>query len=178
MNGYRSQVIKGLTEKANVDCWLTPMHLNSRNLHRDLKKVVSHRHYAVIHFNIGLHGWQEGRIPKGKYQELLEAYIAVLKEHAPDAALVWASTTQVHKKGTQELDEAINSIVVRRNKMANAVMKEAGVTIDDLYGLMSDRLDLVRGDQWHWQEEAYAIMARQIVEHICGESAMDRHDGP
>ncbi len=166
MNGYREQVIRGLKGKANVDCWLTPMHLNSRNLHQDLKKVASHRNYAVIHFNIGLHGWQEGRIPKGKYQELLKAYVAILKEQAPNARLIWASTTQVHKKGKQELDETINPIIVRRNKIADAVMKKAGVTINDLYGLMSDKLKLVRGDQWHWRKEAYGIMAQQILETI------------
>ena len=166
MNGYHNQVIDGLKGKANVDCWLTPMHLNSGKLHHDLAKVASYRNYDVIHFNIGLHGWQQGRIPKGKYQELLEAYVAVLKEHASGAKLIWASTTQVHKKGTQVLDETINSIVVGRNKIADEVMKEAGVTINDLYGLMNDKLKLVRGDQWHWQKEAYEIMSQQIAEKI------------
>jgi hypothetical protein len=166
MNGYRTQVIGRSKGKANVDCWLTPMHLNSRKLHRDLAKVALHRDYAVIHFNIGLHGWQEGRIPKGRYQELLEAYVAILKEHAPGAQLIWASTTQVHNKGTQELDDTINPIIVRRNKLADTIMKEASVAVNDLYGLMSDKLKLVRGDKWHWHKQAYDIMAQQIVETI------------
>ena len=166
MNGYHTQVINGLKGKANADCWLTPMHLNSSKLHRDLAKVASHRNYAVIHFNMGLHGWQEGRIPKGKYQELLESYVAILKEHASGAKLIWASTTQVHNEGTQALDEAINPIVVRRNEIADAVMKEGGMTVNDLYGLMSDKLERVRGDKWHWQKEAYEIMAQQIMEKI------------
>ena len=167
MNGYHRQVIESLKEKANVYCWLTPMHLNSKNLHQDLAKVASYRNYDVIHFNIGLHGWQEGRIPEGQYQELLEAYVKVLKEHAPDARLIWAITTQVHKKGTQELDETINPIIAGRNRIADSVMKEAGVTVNNLYGLMGDKLELVRGDQWHWQKEAYEIMAQQNVEYIC-----------
>lgn len=55
MNGYRKQVAAGLKGRANVHCWLTPVHLNSKDLHRDLEKVVSHMDYSVIHFNIGLH---------------------------------------------------------------------------------------------------------------------------
>ena len=166
MSGYRGQVISRLAGKANVDCWLTPVHLNSNGLHEDLEKVVSFRKYDLIHFNIGLHGWPEGRILTKDYPQLLTAYVEILKQQAPNATLIWGSITPVHEKDGQELNKEINPIIVRRNRMAAVVMKNERVTINDLYGLMSDKLDLVRGDQFHWQSQAYTVMAEQIVTTI------------
>lgn len=166
MNGYRGQVINGLKGKANVDCWLTPVHLKSPKLHEDLEKVAAYRKYDVIHFNIGLHGWPKGRILKEEYPRLLKAYVKTLKKNAPKAKLIWGTTTQVHEKGKQELNKEINPTIVRRNRMAADVMKEESVLVNDLYGLMSDKLNLVRGDRFHWKGGAYKIMAKQIVEAV------------
>ncbi len=66
MNGYRGHVYRLLKGKANVDVWLTPLHLKSEHLHVDLQKVLDQGPYEVIHFNIGLHGWPPGRIPEGQ----------------------------------------------------------------------------------------------------------------
>jgi|GEM_PF-128540 len=166
MNGYRGSVIEGLRGTANVDCWLTPVHLKSEGLLEDLAKVASFREYDVIHFNIGLHGWPQGRISKEEYPLLLRSYVATLKKHAPLARLIWGSITQVHEKGKKELNKEINPTIVRRNAMAAQVMKDEGVAVNDLYRLMSDRLDLVSGDRFHWQKGAYTIMAKQVVAAI------------
>lgn len=166
MNGYRGEVIKQLKGEANVDCWLTPLNLKSKGLHEDLKKVASYRNYNVIHFNIGLHGWPKGRITTKEYPDLLRSYVNILKKNAPRASLIWGSTTQVHEKGGKKLNKEINPTIVLRNKMASQVMKEMKVTTNDLYGLMSDKLDLVRGDRFHWKKPAYVIMAKQIVDSI------------
>ena len=40
MNGYHHFVIDSLQGSANVDYWLTPVHLNSKHLFTDLAKVV------------------------------------------------------------------------------------------------------------------------------------------
>lgn len=105
----------------------------------------------------------EGRIPEGKYSELLTEYVAVLKEKAPDAELIWGSTTQVHERDQQELSKEINPTIVRRNEMAAAVMGDERVTVNDLYGLMKDKLHFVRGDRFHWEPAGYEIMGKRIV---------------
>ena len=164
--GYHTHVIKGITSKANVDCWKTPVDLKSKGLLKDLRKVASFRRYDVVHFNIGLHGWEKGKILTEEYPALLKAYVATLKKHAPSAKLIWGSITQVHERGKQELNKEINPTIVRRNKMASVVMKDENVTVNDLYGLMNDKLHLVQGDRWHWKPEAYKIMGKQIAEII------------
>ena len=63
LNGYARQVIKKLHGKAYVDMWVNPYH-QSENLNKILDRVLSQGPYDLIHFNVGLHGWQEGRIKR------------------------------------------------------------------------------------------------------------------
>lgn len=167
MNGYRGSVIAGLEGKARVDCWLTPLHLASEDLHHDLRKVLVQGPYDVVHFNIGLHGWTPGRIPEGQYEPLLKAYVDIIRKSSPKVKPIWASTTQITVKGQPgELDPIHNKTIVERNAIAARVMAEEGIPVNDLYGLMSDKLKLGRGDKFHWNGEAYSLMAKQIVSKI------------
>ena len=166
MNGYRGKVGQHLKGKANVDCWLTPVHLKSESLHADIRQVAAYRHYDIIHFNIGLHGWPKGRITTEEYPKLLKSYVAILKKQSPNAKLIWGSTTPVHERGKQTLNAEINPTIVRRNKIADEVMKEENVSVNDLYSLTAAKLHLVRGDRFHWKRQAYNIMATQVSTDI------------
>ncbi len=166
MNGYKNTVIPALKEKSNVDYWLTPKHLNSEFLFEDLAKVVSMRNYAVIHFNIGLHGWPEGRIGENEYQPLLERYVETIKENAKDSRLIWASITPVTETEKPELNKEINPTISKRNTIAEVVMKKYDVEVNDLYGLVVDKLQLAKGDRFHWKAEGYELMGNQCVEAI------------
>jgi hypothetical protein len=166
-NGYRNTVIQKLAGEANVDTWLTPLHLKSKTLHADLNKVLEQGPYAVVHFNIGLHGWTPGRIPEGEYEPALRAYVDVIKSHAGEAKLIWGSTTQITVKDKPaELDPEHNPTIVERNKIAARVMPEMKVAVDDLYGLMSDKLQLARGDKYHWQKEGCKLQGEQVARFV------------
>jgi|GEM_PF-570029 len=167
MNGYRGPVARLLKGKANVDVWLTPLWLNRDELHHDLQRVLEQGPYDVIHFNIGLHGWQPGRIPDGQYKLLMEAYVQILRSHSARVKLIWGSTTQltVQAKPT-ELDPEHNPTIAERNRMAAEVMAQYDIPVNDLYGFMSDKLQLGVGDRCHWQGRAYELMAQQVVRHI------------
>jgi hypothetical protein len=41
--------------------------------------------------------------------------------------------------------------------------------MNDFYGLLVKKLDLVRGDQFHWKSEAYAILAQCAIDSILRE---------
>jgi len=116
MNGYHQSVIDSLRGKANIDYWLTPAHLKTGYLFADLAKVVSFRDYDVIHFNIGLHGWPEGRIKDDEYVPLLEKYVQTLIENAKGAKLIWASITPVTEQDKAELNKEINPTISQRNE--------------------------------------------------------------
>lgn len=166
MNGYHQPAMDSLREYANVDYWLTPKHLNSKHLLDDLKKVVKYRKYDVIHFNIGLHGWAEGRILPGEYEPLLEKYVKTIKENAPQAKLIWASTTPVTEEGEAILNKEINPIIVKRNIKAARVMKENNVLVNDLYSLVVNKLDLGKPDRFHWKREGYQLIGNACANEV------------
>jgi len=167
MNGYRHGVAAQLKGRATVDAWLTPITIKSPELHDDLHTVLRQGPYDVVHFNIGLHEWAKGFIPDGQYEPLLRAYVKTIKEHAGNATLIWASTTQMTVKDKPaELDSENNPSIAERNTIAARVMAESGIAVDDLYGLMCDKLALAKGDRFHWSKEGVAVQAAAVSEVI------------
>ncbi|MBI9064318.1 MAG: SGNH/GDSL hydrolase family protein [Marinilabiliaceae bacterium] len=166
MNGYHQSVIDSLKGSVNVDYWLTPVHLKSEHLFTDLAKVVSFRDYDVIHFNIGLHGWPKGRIADDEYVPLLDKYVSTIKENSDHSRLIWASITPVTEREKAELNKEINPVIVERNGLAAGVMKKYHVSVNDLYGLVDDKLHLARGDRFHWKSGGYKLMGEQCISYI------------
>lgn len=167
VNSYRGSVGKALAGKVAVDAWVTGMNVKSPTLHADLKTVLQQGPYDVIHFNIGLHGWPKGRIPEGQYEPLLKKYVEVFRKGAPQTKLIWCSTTQISIKGEpSRLDPVNNPTIIERNVIAESVMKSYGIETDDLYQLMSDKLELMHGDKFHWSKEGVAVQSKQVAEVI------------
>jgi lysophospholipase L1-like esterase len=167
LNGYLPGVTKALEGKAFVDAWVTPTNQGDKSLPRQIEEVLAQGPYAVIHFNLGLHGWQKGRIPDGQYEPLTHAMVQAFKQRAPKAILIWASTTPVTKQDHPgELDPEIDPVIVEHNAMAARVMKEEGLPTDDLNALMMQHLDFARGDRFHWKPEGTALLAKQVSETL------------
>ena len=166
--GYGGPVIANLKGRVTVDVWSTGMNENSRELHEYLKKALAHGPYAVVHFNIGLHGWPKGRIPEGQYEPLMRKYVAVVQVNAPQARLIWTSTTPVTLKGSPDkVDPDINPIIVERNAIAARIMEDNHIPIDDLYGLMADKIAFGKGDkkddQFHWAPPGVKLQADAVA---------------
>jgi hypothetical protein len=166
-NGYHATVAAQLKGKAVVDVWVTGLHENSPELHDLLGKALANGPYAVVHFNIGLHGWPKGRIPEGQYDPLMRKYVAILREGAPGAKLIWASSTPITTKSKPfGLDPTDNPTIAERNASAAAIMRDCGIAVNDLYALVSGQLPLARGDRFHWQAHAYAQMGSQVARYV------------
>jgi len=170
LSGYLAAVTRELDGKANVDAWGNPDHQASVGLHQKLRDILAGQKYEVIHFNMGLHGWPKGRIPDGQFIPLTRKLVGTLRTGAPNARLIWASSTPVTIKGQPSaLDPAINPIIVNHNEMAAQVMGAAKVPVNDLYGLMANKLDLARGDQFHWKPEGSRMQGRAVAAGITGQ---------
>ncbi len=166
LNGYLKPVMTKLEGKAYVDAWVNPYN-QSDHLNKLLAEVLANGPYDVIHFNMGLHGWQEGRIKPGTFEPLTKAYVEVIKSTAPKAKIIWASSTPVtvKDKGT-ELDPEINPIIIEHNRMAAGVMAELNVPVNDFYALLVDKRELARGDRFHWTAPAYQLLADEVVSSV------------
>ena len=167
LGGYSKDVSTALKDEVAVDLWVTPLNEGSPDLFPVLKLIMSHGPYDAIHFNIGLHGWQKGRVDDTKYESIMQQYVDILKKGSPNARLIWATTTPVTEKGDPlKLNEEINPIIVKRNKMAKRVMKRNHVKIDDLYGLMVKNLSTARGDMFHWKPEGIKLQSEAVVKAL------------
>ena len=166
-NGYLEPVRKALEGKANIDAWITPTSQADKRLGETLKAILSQHDYAVVHFNLGLHGWQKGRIPEGQFEPLTRLMVQNLRKSAPKAKLIWATITPVTTKGQPEkLNPDIQPTIDAHNAMALKVMKEEGVTINDLSSLMLQHLPLAAGDMFHWKKEGMVFIVKAVSESL------------
>ncbi len=167
LSGYLRHVVRRLEGEVYVDAWVNP-HWQSEGTNRLLADLLENNGaYDVVHFNMGLHGWTEGRIKPGTFEPLTKAYVEVLRAKLPKANLVWASSTPVTAKGNKlELDPEIDPTIVEHNRMAAEVMKEANVPVSDFYALLVSRRELAKGDRFHWTAPAYKLLGEKVVESV------------
>jgi lysophospholipase L1-like esterase len=176
LNGYANTVIRRLSGKAYVDYWVTPA-CQSENFNKMLAVVLTNGPYEVIHINLGLHGFQsdrtvkgmaekQPRIPPEQFEPLTKAFVEVMRKENPKGKIIWASTTQISLRDKPtELDPQSNPIIVEHNRLAAKVMAEMKVPINDLYGLMSSKLDL-KQDGFHWKDAAKKIQGDAVADCI------------
>lgn len=169
LGGYMATTIKALDGKAYVDAWVNPYN-QSEHLNKTLlPEVLANGPYDVVHFNMGLHGWQEGRIKPGTFEPLTKGYVEAIKAKLPNAKIIWASSTPVMLEGdVKKLDPVVNGTIIEHNRMAAKVMAELNVPVNDFYSLLVNKLDLARGgkDKFHWNGPAYKILSDQCVESV------------
>jgi lysophospholipase L1-like esterase len=173
-NSYLEPVRKALAGKANIDAWITPTTQADKSLAATIAAILARQKYAVVHFNLGLHGWQKGRIPEGQYEPLTRQLVEDLKKGAPQATLIWATITPVTVKGEPDkLNPDIQPTIEEHNHMALEVMKAEGIQIDDLAGLMAKNLPLAAGDMFHWKAPGVALLTESVTKSIS--AALDSH---
>jgi hypothetical protein len=167
LNGYLKSVVTALDGKAYVDAWVNPYNQSEHLNKTILPEVLANGPYDVVHFNMGLHGWQEGRIKPGTFELLTKGYVEVLRAKLPNAKLIWASSTPVTAKDKPaDLDAEINPVIIDHNRMAAKVMAEMNVPVNDFYTLLVDQRALARGDRFHWTPPAYKLLADLTTDSI------------
>lgn len=169
LSGYMAHAIKRLEGKAYVDAWVNPYNQSEHLNNKILPEVLAKGPYDVVHFNMGLHGWPEGRIKPGTFEPLTRGYVEVIKAKLPKAKIIWASSTPVLLEGdVKQLDPIINANILEQNRMAAKVMSECAVPVSDFYALLADKLHLARGgkDKFHWTPPAYQILGDKCVEAV------------
>jgi len=168
--GYRPLVKQNLEDKINI-IGTEDNGGDSSNLLKNLDEWIINRDVDLIHFNCGLHDLRID--PKtGNYQQPLDVYkenlIKIIQrlQNEANAKLVWATSTPV-------IDERHNAVkefhrhkrdVVSYNAVATAIMKEAGIVIDDLFSIiMSDDIEIcLMPDGVHMTEHGNKLLTETV----------------
>lgn len=161
-NGYAGEVSRLLGGKAHVDLLATSKSICDPALLKEVELATDGYQHAVIHFNNGLHG---GHLTDAQYEAGLRRLVARLRGLAPQAKLVWASSTSAVTLPDKQLDPNLNPKIIHRNEIAARVMAELGLPIDDLYGVAATRNDW-HSDTLHFSAEGCTALAQAVSESV------------
>jgi len=165
--GYTLEVRKLLAGKANVH----RIPVNGGPTTRGVEQVdkwLGTGRWDVIHFNWGLHDLKI--MTNGQHQVELAQYEANLRQlvkkmKATGAKLIWASTTPVPEGKLNPPRHPVD--VSRFNEAALRVMKEAGVTVNDLYAFALPKLSEIQlPSNVHFKPAGSAELAKPVANSI------------
>jgi len=156
---YYSAVASDLKDMANVYLFATSACSGDPRLPVQLRDYFSMMgiRFVAVHFNNGMHGWD---YTEQQYATGLPDMIAALHAGAPDAKLIWASTTPVLHNSTE--GGATNPRIDLRNRLASEVMNREGIATDDEHELMLKHQDLHDGDV-HFTAAGSTLQAEQVA---------------
>jgi lysophospholipase L1-like esterase len=159
--GYYPETSRLLAGHANCYLLATSASSGDPRLPRQIAAYfdIAPASFAVIHFNNGMHGWA---YTEQRYSQGLGSLISAIRQLAPRAALIWASTTPVANPAEAG---ATNPRIDERNKLALTIMQQQHIAIDDQHALMLDHQDLHQGDV-HFTAAGSAVQARQAAQQI------------
>lgn len=166
--GYTVPVRKLLNGRANVHRPATNCSSTGNGL-AHLKEWLGDKKWDVIHFNFGLHDAKlppEGvrHAPPDVYEKNLRELVKQMQ--ATGAKLIFGTTTPVPNGGVISPTRRFGS-VDEYNTVALKVMKEMGVSIDDLNTLIAPHLaKLQNPNDVHYSKEGSALLAKQVAESI------------
>jgi hypothetical protein len=159
---YGSTTTERLRGIAHVDRLSNSKSANDPALLKEIGYMLGEYRYSVIHFNNGLHGFH---LPDDVYAQSLRRIVQLLIHYGQGARLVWAVSTPVTVPGNPSaLDSEKNEIVCRRNALAQDIMREYGIPVNDLYSLVLNRPELSRKDGYHYNVDGQAVLGNKVSE--------------
>jgi acyl-CoA thioesterase-1 len=163
--GYTLPTREALAGKANVHRAPTNCGPTIRGVEQ-IDQWLGDGPWDVIHFNWGLHDLKkiEGKhqVPIDQYEKNLRRLVARLKK--TDARLIWCSTTPVPEGCSPPRS---NEDTLAYNAVAEKIMNEHDIAIDDLYCFALPRLkEIQREANVHFTPEGSAVLAKQVAASI------------
>lgn len=159
---YYPGVENHLQGKAYVARLATSRFASDPVLLQEIAVVLDNTKFDVIHFNNGMHGWQHS---EEEYRAAFPKIIETIRTHAPDAKLVWATTTTLKESKSSNSKEASDERIAARNAISMQYIKEQNITVDDLNALVRGHPEYHR-DNVHFNDEGIRLEATQVAARI------------
>lgn len=156
--GYTQSVRKSLAGKVNVhrapaNCGPTASGL------KNIEVWLGNGKWDIIHFNFGIH---DRKTPLADYKQRLETLVERMEK--TNAKLIWASTTPIPTDAAKNQTAAS---IVERNEAASQVMADYGIVTDDLFALITPRLDKLQNpNDVHFNAAGYEFLGARVAEAI------------
>src|SRR5438105_1425293 len=163
--GYYAEVEKRLAGKAFVARLATSRFVADPVLLREIALVLDETKFDVIHFNNGMHGWQHS---DAEYRKSFPQFLATISAHAPQAKLIWASTTPLRDGKAVTYDtqtEYSDERVAARNAIAAEIVTAQKIPINDLNAAMRGHPEY-HSDEVHFNDQGIQIQAAQVSAQV------------
>ncbi len=158
--GHRAAVAKRMEGLAVVGGFSTAKIVGDPAFYRELQLAMADYPVDFIYFNNGLHGLD---CSDEYYRHGLEELIQFLRTNTR-ARLIWRSSTPITEDGHPEkLSDSLNPVVIRRNQIAEELMKQYHIPADDLYTPMLGHPEYSAGDGFHYQTAGIEAQADHIA---------------
>src|SRR2546426_6470056 len=163
--GYYPEVEKRLAGKAFVARLATSRFVADSVLLKEIALVLGGTKFDVIHFNNGMHGWQYS---EAEYRKAFPQFLAAIRAHAPQAKLIWATTTPLRDGKAVTYDtraENSDERVDARNAIAAEIVTAQKIPIDNLNAAMRGHPEY-HSDDVHFNTQGVQIQAAQVSAQI------------
>lgn len=165
--GYTLPTREALAGKANVHRAPTNCGPTITGV-KQLDQWLGDGRWDVIHFNFGLHDLKQTdgkhQVPIDQYEQNLRDIVARLKQ--TKARVIWCSTTPVPAPGTDNPTRKSDDVLLY-NAVAQKVMDENAIPIDDLYAFALPQLAKIqRPANVHFTPQGSAVLAQQVAASI------------
>jgi lysophospholipase L1-like esterase len=163
--GYYLAVEKRLGGKAYVARLTTSAFLSDPMFTQQIAMVLDNIKFDVIQFNNGMHGWQHS---EAEYRKAFPNFIETIQKHAPNAKLIWASTTPLRPSTNSPpttLKSASSERIITRNAIALEFVRAKRIVVNDLYTPALGRGELYT-DGVHFNKEGIATQADLVTSQV------------
>jgi len=163
---YRSTVNELIKEKGYVDMLATSKGIDNPSLIREIDYILGHENfkYKVIHFNNGLHARY---LAENEYEKYLEKIVLHIMKNSGNAQIILVKTTPVTKEvNKEEIDQEINTMVLKRNEALEHIAEKYNLLINDLYTPTLGRSEYRVQDGYHYTEMGQKVQAGIVVRKI------------
>jgi lysophospholipase L1-like esterase len=161
--GYGPKVADALKGKVSVARLTTSKSLGDPVLLAEVAMVLDQCRFDVVHFNNGLHGWG---YTEEEYEKSFPELLSTIRKHAPKVKLIWATITPIRQAGKLDVIAENTKRVQARNKIAEGIVTKAGITVNDLYGLVKEHPEYWSQDGVHFNGQGIAVQAEQVSKRI------------
>lgn len=163
--GYYPKVEKLLNGKAYVARLTTSKSLGDPALIQEINLIMSYYKFDLVHFNNGLHGWEYS---EEEYDNAFPDMIKAIQKNAPDAKLIWATSTPIRTgKDCERLEKRVARIINRNQIAQKHISKKKDIKTNDLFNLILNHPEyFAGGDGVHPVDKGYQILAEQVAKEI------------
>ncbi len=159
---YYPGVEKRLEGKAYVARLATSRFASDPVLLQEIALVLDNTKFDIIHFNNGMHGWQHS---EEEYRSAFPKLIETIRVHAPNAKLIWATTTPLKVSKPNGTKESSDDRIAARNTIALECIKGQGIAVDDLNTLVRGHSEY-HSDNVHFNADGIQIEAVQVAASV------------